>query len=817
MPESVTLAFQDDFESPSLANWESQPTWWVEGGRRRAGPEWSVESDGDDRVLSGVAEMGSPTFVRLLHGPFGDFGLDAAVRLVEGVANVHFRAYEEGERRGAYQVVLGPGAISLAKNRDGEYVELVSRPPGIGDSGWHTVSVIGRGESIVVNLDGEPVLSYVDGSDPILSGGVAFSVEGELHVDDIRVWLDTPSSDAVTWNPAGPMPAGGVWAVSVAPSDPDVVYVATRMNNAFRSEDGGRTWSSIAPLGAHIFAPIAVDPRDPDIIFASNGQVHRYDGGGRAAAQGAGWDESSFVLSIAIHEADPDIVYAADRNGTVFRTTDGGQEWEPVGTLSGEPTAGGLVVHPTNPRRLYAAVREGGIYRSVDGGRAWERTLSVHPPEQSLVMDPRHPRTLYVAEGTTIYRTRDGGGTWRRLVSSPPTVHLAVASSNPAVLYASGSAGLHRSDDGGKSWSATNYDEGAFGPPSDLVVSPSGEGLVYVGVEEGVVVSRDGGATWSLSNDGLVDRDAWQLAASPTDPERVYAGTFCMRGFFYTVDAGLTWSFVEGFHYVMDIAVTPSKPESIYMTHDSGLFASRDRGRTWDFVPDTLGYHLHGLAIDPSNPQVVYVGSTGGTGEYSAPYSTVYKTTDGGASWTEINEGLPAAAASVQAIAVDPVESDTVYVATYREGLSHTQGQGMGIFKSTDGGGTWFPVSQGLTTPNVNALVLDPFDPRRLYAGTDRGLFISTNGGELWVPLGDAPKVPINAVVPDPETEGTVYVTTESAGVFRTLDGGATWSSLNEGLPPLPTGDLVLVPSSGVIYVAVRGAGVFKTVVRSVP
>ena len=215
---------------------------------------------------------------------------------------------------------------------------------------------------------------------------------------------------------------------------------------------------------------------------------------------------------------------------------------------------------------------------------------------------------------------------------------------------------------------------------------------------------------------------------------------FCMRGVFESTSAGFNWTKVpKHLHYVMEIAVAPSRPEILYVTHHDGLRRSLDGGTTWNHVIDTGTDHLHGLAVDPVNPNVAYVGSVGGLGEYSASYSTIYKTTDGGSTWAEINNGFPMKATSAHAIVIDPTDTETVYVATYMEGLFHTNGQGTGIYKSTDGGGTWTPMNEGLASGDVASLAIDPFDPQTLFAGTDRGLFVTRNGGEEWSPLSRGP------------------------------------------------------------------------------
>jgi hypothetical protein len=196
------------------------------------------------------------------------------------------------------------------------------------------------------------------------------------------------------------------------------------------------------------------------------------------------------------------------------------------------------------------------------------------------------------------------------------------------------------------------------------------------------------------------------------------------------------------------------------------------------------------ILIDPTAPSTLYAGTHNGG---------IFKSTDGGASWSVVNTGLTNSL--VFALALDPTTPTTLYTGT-----------GGGVFKSTDGGASWSAVNTGLTNTNVRALALDPTTPTTLYAGTwGGGVFKSTDGGAHWSAVNTGlTDTYVHALALDPTTPGTLYAGTYFDGVFKSTDGGAHWSAVNTGLTDTYVFDLALDPTTpSTVYAGTYGGGVF--------
>src|SRR5688572_16128408 len=208
---------------------------------------------------------------------------------------------------------------------------------------------------------------------------------------------------------------------------------------------------------------------------------------------------------------------------------------------------------------------------------------------------------------------------------------------------------------------------------------------------------------------------------------------------------------------------------------------------------------------------------------YAATSSGVFKTTDGGASWTPVNAGL--AGIPVFSLAIDPKTPATVYAGTF----------GKGVFKSTDAGRYWTPVPGGFGDDTVLSFAIDPRDPAAIYAGTTASssatagavfspasaVIKSSNGGLTWAAANAGlPRAIVTALAIDPSNPAALYAGTSTAGVFKTANGGLTWTPANAGIGTSNISHLVVDPRNpNVIYAALEGcsagcstpAGVFKS------
>jgi photosystem II stability/assembly factor-like uncharacterized protein len=230
---------------------------------------------------------------------------------------------------------------------------------------------------------------------------------------------------------------------------------------------------------------------------------------------------------------------------------------------------------------------------------------------------------------------------------------------------------------------------------------------------------------------------------------------------------------------VSTIDIDPETPTTIYIgTSDDGLYKSADGGRTW--LPVDLGVEptrgsgirplsISGVAIDPRNPANIYV-SARYTFAYipeQAPRQQgigVFKSTDGGAHWRRVG-ARTATSIGVGALIFDPADPTTLYAGTSD-----------GVFKSTDEGETWEASSTGMTDRLVRKLIIDPRVPTTFYAATSSSIFKSTDRGATWRILTSFGPL---ALVLDPRSTGTIYA--GGSGVIKSSDGGVSWNPINAG------------------------------------
>lgn len=310
-----------------------------------------------------------------------------------------------------------------------------------------------------------------------------------------------------------------------------------------------------------------------------------------------------------------------------------------------------------------------------------------------------------------------------------------------------------------------------------------------------------------------------QFVIHPTNPDIIYAATEG-AGFLISEDGGKRWipknegltmaaeGTVSGYH-VRCLAVDPKKPDTVYVGMAAfGTFKSTNGGSSWTDMNDGLGdTFTKVMLIDPTNPDILYLGTDGGG---------VHRRNLSSGRWGEISEGLKNT--YIKTIVMDPKDPKTLYVGT--DG---------GIAKTVDGGNLWTIINNGLTSRFVLTLAIDSKNPKVLYAGTDGGgLFKSTDGGDSWTPLGGeiwmsrsvsedfggtdaetAKALVVSSIVVNPINPSIVYAA-DSNGVFRSADSGNTWTKINAGLTSTNVKCLGINPNPPVkIYASTADAKIF--------
>ena len=488
--------------------------------------------------------------------------------------------------------------------------------------------------------------------------------------------------------------------VEIAPGG--VVYAAT-VRGVFRSTDGGASWEARnqgLPAERNVRA-LEIDPSRPERLYAglSHGGLYRTSNGGSHWTAASGLNRTSSVDDVAVSPASSKILYAATPSG-VARSLDGGATWL---AGSGLGFAHAVAPHPSLPGTVYAGSVD-GVYKSIDQGKTWTR-VSVDLTDanvQALVIDPAAPATLWAGTVSMdrlggVFRSTDAGVHWAFRSKGLSTLNVGVLEfdpSTPGTLFAVlGSFGLARSRDRGLHWTALPVPPGTG--ITDVEVDPVDPSIVYAlrGAAGPLLRSTDGGDSWSPLE--TAPPVLFDLEIDPDDPSVLHGGGY---GFYKSVDAGATWvkQTLDTPLVVNQIEIAPGVLYAATSGQDPRLhliriYRSRDEGQTWEHLVNApVAFRL---AVSPSNPAVVYASS----------FDSVIRTTDGGDTWQKVSD-LP----RVISLAVAPGDPQTVYAAVSDNG----------VLVSTDGGATWSPIGEGLPESAGTQLVaVDPHDSERLYAG----------------------------------------------------------------------------------------------------
>jgi photosystem II stability/assembly factor-like uncharacterized protein len=641
-----------------------------------------------------------------------------------------------------------------------------------------------------------------------------------------------PEFKRLQFRNVGPAAGGRVARACGVPGDPLTYYVAAAGGGVWKSSDGGITWKAVTdeqPISS--VGSLAVAPSDPNVIYV---------GAGEANIRG---------------NVQPG-------NG-IFKSTDAGKTWSHVWKHEGQ--IGTLIVHPTNADVAYAAVLghafgpndERGVYRTTDGGKNWQRVLfkDRDTGASDVAFDPSNPRVLFAGlwqtrrlpweltsggPGSGLYVSRDGGDTWTQFVAPPKDDSPDFGKDAPK----------------GKKYAA-GLPEGIWGKVC-LAVGRNGK-RVYAMIEAekgGLFRSDDGGDTWTLINAGRGLRQrAWYFSTvtvHPTDPDVIYCPQVPLLK---SIDGGKTFQRVKGPHHGdhHDIWIDPKNPERIIDSNDGGVDISTNGGESWHAPPLPICQFYH-VAADNRTPYHVS-GTMQDIGTASGPSNSL-----GGG--IRLGDWYPVGGGETGFTAPDPSDPNIVYAGEYGGYLSHydhrtgqvrcisvypynPSGHGAEdlryrfqwtapvlisphdpavlyhaanvLFKTTDGGQTWKPISPDLTRNDkakqkwsggpitgdntgvevyctIFALAESYVKKDLLWAGSDDGLVhVSRDGGKTWdnVTPKELPEWgTVVCIEPSRFDAAAAYVVVDNHRqddmkpyLFATTDAGKTWKKLGGGLP----------------------------------
>lgn len=699
------------------------------------------------------------------------------------------------------------------------------------------------------------------------------------------------AQDAIRFRFVGPAIGNRVSAIAGIPGDPSTYYAGAASGGVWKSTDGGNNWAPIfdgQPVAA--IGALAVAPSDPSQVWAGTGEA---------------W---------AIRDSDV-------MGDGIYKSTDAGRTWTNMG-LQETGRIGRVVVDPKNADNVFVCAlgrltgpqQERGVYRTMDGGKNWERVLFADDKTgcSGLSMDPHNSHVLFAGmwqvemhtygefsggPGSGVYVSRDGGTKWTRLEgrglprSPVGKIDMAVAPTDSNRVYAliqtADQGSVWRSDDGGESWRVVNWDRALIGRAGyyiRIAVSSGNADEVLVS-DSSFLHSVDGGETFRTVPWGGDNHDIW---IDPVNPDR----------FVITDDGGMNITTVHGrgFHRVSlpigqiyHVAVDNQNPYYVYgnMQDDGsmrGLSTAGGRGfggagaddwdhpiggcesgftipdpvdpnivwatcygdevtrwdaktrqarsvspwlHTLDSPPNDTKYRCHWtppLAIDPFDHNTVYYGC-----------QVIWKTTNAGQSWTVISPDLSTQDPSrivpsggivgdnlgqfygevVFAIAPSQKQKGLIWAGT-------NDGQ---VWYTKDGGANWNNVSKNISGMpawgTITCIEPSHFDPGTAYVAVDlhlmdnRDPFIykTTDFGKTWTQISNNlptkhPLSYVRSIAEDPNKKGLLFTGTGNGFYYSTDDGGH-WTSLQTGLPHAPVSWIVVQPQAHDVVVSTYGRGFY--------
>ncbi len=615
--------------------------------------------------------------------------------------------------------------------------------------------------------------------------------------------------------------SGRIADIAIHPQNNSIWYVAVGSGGVWKTINSGITFNPIFDhQPSYSIGCVTIDPNNPHIIWVGTGE----NVSGRHVGYGDG----------------------------IYKSEDGGKSWKNMGLKQSEHISR-IIVHPKNSNIIWVAAQgplwskggERGIFKSTDGGKSWKQTLGDNEwiGATDIVMDPRNPDRLYAASwqrhrtvativnggpGSGIYKSEDGGNTWKKLTKGLPggnlgKICLAISPQKPDIVYADielnqRTGGFYKSTDRGASWKKqSNTVSGGTGPHyyQELYADPNTFDRVYL-ANNRLLVTDDGGKNFRYVKNVNKHVDNHTVVFREGEPDYLLVGTD--GGIYESFDLAENWRYIQNLPVTQFYKVAVDDAEPFYNiyggTQDNctqGGPSRTDRSSgiismDWEIVLFADG---HQPATEPGNPDIVYAnwqqGNLVRADRTTGEFVYIQPIPEEGEVSERFNWDAP--------ILVSPHSPTRIYFASQR------------VWRSDNRGDKWTTISGDLTKNEeritlpvmdkqwsydapwdlsamsnyntITSLAESPIQEGLIYAGTDDGLIqVTEDGGKNWrkIPVNKLPDVPASAFVNDIKADlydaNTVYIALDNHKfgdykpyLFKSTDRGKSWKSISSNIP----------------------------------